>query len=304
MAVDPNLLKLVRDLWGDGFSISRWFLPGHDGVDLPAKTGTPVRAVASGTVSFAKDARLLSSSEAGKGWAIGGGKVVNVDVGDKLTAQYAHLDSIMVKEGQYVTKGQIIGTVGNTGGMLANGSQGGAGSAFYGPHLHFGLWDRKANKMVNPTSWLMAQRAGLGGSWYDSKATGALGAWGDIVKFPVGHVITEADIDTMMTALQAGGFFKDDIGGQAYTKTREILMRDALGQQWNKSLQDKLQASLNSAAIESNALGAAAGSLVTFLAKLTDPANWVRILALIAGAIIAAYGGINVLRATASPSYA
>jgi len=296
-----NLLDLVRDLWGDSFSISRWYIPGHDGVDLPAKVGTPVRAVASGTVSFAKDARLLSSSTAGKGWAIGGGNVVNIDVSNKLTTQYAHLDTILVREGQYVKQGDIIGRVGKTGGLLAGGAQGGAGAEFFGAHLHFGLWNRTTNKMVNPTTFLLAQRAGWGS---DIGAIGnPMGGWG----VPEGTILTRKIVDEIIARMDAAGLFRVEgvsnpvSEAMAIDTTRKLLYAQ-IGKPWTQATSDPLQGEILKAAQQADALGSLAGSVATIVGKLSDPGNWARILALLVGVGVAGYGGINVLRATAGVS--
>jgi murein DD-endopeptidase MepM/ murein hydrolase activator NlpD len=83
----------------------------HLGVDFADKIGTPVSATAVGIVIFA-------------GKEKGFGKVVRVSHGYGFTTMYAHLDNILVREGQNVAKGQQIGTLGNTGRSI-------------GPHLHY-----------------------------------------------------------------------------------------------------------------------------------------------------------------------
>lgn len=83
----------------------------HLGVDYGAPTGTAVRTVGDGVVSFA-------------GWQNGYGNVVIVrHAGDRET-RYAHLSRMTVKRGQRVDQGQQIGAVGATGWAT-------------GPHLHF-----------------------------------------------------------------------------------------------------------------------------------------------------------------------
>lgn len=124
-----------------------------------------------------------------------------------------------------------------------------------------------------------------------------LAAWGGIVNLPVGHIVTQADVDTMMKQLIAAGFFKDDTTGQAEANTRAIL-ETAIGKEWNKSLQDSLQLQFFGAANEAGGLGAAVGSIAATLGALTNPANWIRILALIAGGALTAYGGYSLLRAS------
>lgn len=85
----------------------------HSGVDLLAAVGTPVEAIASGTVVFAKDQGTYGNLV-----------IINHDGG--LQSRYAHLDSIQVKVGQQVSQGQLIGTVGTTGQPTSQQS-----------HLHF-----------------------------------------------------------------------------------------------------------------------------------------------------------------------
>lgn len=301
-----SLLDLVRDLWGKGFRISRWYIPGHDGIDLPAAAGTPVRAVSSGKVSFAKDARLLSMKEAGKGWAIGGGNVVNIDVNSGLTAQYAHLQTINVREGQYVKAGDIIGTVGRTGGMLNNGQQGGAGSLFSsGDHLHFGLWDRKKNRMIDPTAWLMAQRAGWGNNSSPIRDVwdggSAMGGWG----VPEGTILTKEIVDNIIDRMDAAGLFDSPAGSalaeaMAIDTTRKLLYAQ-IGKPWQPSTTDGLQDQIASAAREADALGSLAVSVGGAIGALSDPGNWVRILGLFAGALAFGIGTYGVLRATGEP---
>jgi murein DD-endopeptidase MepM/ murein hydrolase activator NlpD len=83
----------------------------HLGVDYAAPTGTTVRTVGDGTVSFA-------------GWQNGYGNVVQVQHGGDRLTLYAHLSRIDVRRGQRVEQGDRIGAVGMTGWAT-------------GPHLHF-----------------------------------------------------------------------------------------------------------------------------------------------------------------------
>lgn len=86
----------------------------HNGVDIAADQGTPVKAMGDGRVAVAHQGMLLS------------GKTLLIDHGHGLTSVYIHLDSLAVKEGQRVAKGQAVGTVGKTGRAT-------------GPHLHWGV---------------------------------------------------------------------------------------------------------------------------------------------------------------------
>jgi murein DD-endopeptidase MepM/ murein hydrolase activator NlpD len=83
----------------------------HNGVDIAAPWGSQVLAVAPGTVLYT-------------GWLGGFGKTVLVDHGAGVTTLYAHLSRILVRTGQGVGRGQLIGRIGSTG--LSTG-----------PHLHF-----------------------------------------------------------------------------------------------------------------------------------------------------------------------
>ncbi len=85
----------------------------HNGVDYGAPTGTPIRTVGDGVVSFAGVQR-------------GYGNVVEVAHRDGKSTLYAHMHTIGVRKGQSVSQGDRIGTVGSTGWST-------------GPHLHFEL---------------------------------------------------------------------------------------------------------------------------------------------------------------------
>lgn len=85
----------------------------HSGVDLLADVGTPVEAIAPGTVVFAKDQGTY-------------GKLVIINHSGGLQSRYAQLDTIKVAVGQQVQKGALLGTVGTTGQPTSPQ-----------PHLHF-----------------------------------------------------------------------------------------------------------------------------------------------------------------------
>lgn len=74
----------------------------HSGVDLLAKVGTSVQAIAPGIVAFAN----VQGSY---------GKLVVINHSGGLQSRYAHLDSIKVTVGQQVNTGDLLGTVGTTG---------------------------------------------------------------------------------------------------------------------------------------------------------------------------------------------
>ena len=89
----------------------------HNGTDFGAKTGTPVRSVSDGVVTYA-------------GTNGGHGKFVKVKHMSPYETSYSHLSAISVKKGQRIKKGQVIGKVGTTG-------------ASTGPHLHYQVWKSK-----------------------------------------------------------------------------------------------------------------------------------------------------------------
>lgn len=74
----------------------------HEGIDIAARAGTPVKAAAEGKVILA-------------GYRAGWGRVVVIDHGNGYQTQYAHNSSLLVKVGDQVSKGQVIAKVGSTG---------------------------------------------------------------------------------------------------------------------------------------------------------------------------------------------
>lgn len=101
----------------------------HRGLDYASPTGSPVVAPADGTVA------LVGTVSAG--FRVHG-NTVGIDHGQGVTSILLHLNSIKVKEGDFVTAGQVVGTVGSTG-------------ASTGPHLHWGLYVN--GKSVDPAPW-------------------------------------------------------------------------------------------------------------------------------------------------------
>ncbi len=99
----------------------------HYGVDLAAPTGRPIYATRSGTVSVA-------AYQAG-----GAGNYVQINHGDGYKSIYMHMTHYIVKVGQYVSQGQVIGYCGSTGGST-------------GPHLHFGI--SYNGTYVNPANYI------------------------------------------------------------------------------------------------------------------------------------------------------
>ncbi len=103
----------------------------HSGRDYPVGAGNAVMAVADGTVVLAADHFYT-------------GNAVYIDHGAGLVSMNFHLDSIAVKAGDTVERGQKIGTIGGTGRAT-------------GPHLHLGL--RWLGKRVDPALLLASPDA-------------------------------------------------------------------------------------------------------------------------------------------------
>ena len=115
----------------------------HDGVDIAAPVGTPVRSPFAGRVVEVKDHDRL-------------GQVVVVEHAGGYRSVYGHLDSAAVTPGTVVGEGQII-------------AHSGASGRTTGPHLHFGLY-RNA-RAVDPGQWIPELR-GVGSTTPNNKIDG------------------------------------------------------------------------------------------------------------------------------------
>lgn len=102
----------------------------HPGVDFAAPRGTAVFSTAPGKVIVVKRTTLQA----------GYGNYIDVDHGHGFVTRYAHLEEINVHRRQSIAKGEVIGTVGNSGGSVA-------------PHLHYEVI--REGEPVNPTYHLM-----------------------------------------------------------------------------------------------------------------------------------------------------
>jgi murein DD-endopeptidase MepM/ murein hydrolase activator NlpD len=114
--------------WPTSGNITQQFWGGHRAIDIGSWVGAPVKSADSGYVVLA-----------GGGWNGGYGNHVIVDHGNGFATLYAHMNSIFVRAGESVSRGQQIGTVGNTGNST-------------GPHLHFEI--RYQGSPRNPFNWL------------------------------------------------------------------------------------------------------------------------------------------------------
>ncbi len=99
--------------------VSRWMSSAHKGADICANYGTPIVAADSGAV-------VTSANGAGSSyWSYG--NYIIIDHGNGWRTLYAHMSSRAVSAGQTVSKGQVIGYVGQTGRAT-------------GPHCHFEMY--------------------------------------------------------------------------------------------------------------------------------------------------------------------
>ena len=111
----------------DDARMTRGYLPNkrrpHLGIDLASKKNTPILAAQGGTIIYTgrefRGYGRMVLIESGKGWA----------------TLYAHMEKILVQEGQRVSQGQIVGSMGRTGRAT-------------GVHLHFEI--RKDHGPIDP----------------------------------------------------------------------------------------------------------------------------------------------------------
>jgi murein DD-endopeptidase MepM/ murein hydrolase activator NlpD len=113
----------------DGF-ISRDFNPekGHMGIDVVARTGTPVYAAANGYVVFSD-------------YTIDDGYSLIINHSNDYITVYKHCSSLLKRQRESVLQGELIALSGNTGEKTS------------GPHLHFEVW--KNGKPINPKTVLI-----------------------------------------------------------------------------------------------------------------------------------------------------
>lgn len=127
----PSVMPInIKDFtMSSGYGVRRDPIYGsrkfHEGLDFAAKTGTSVFATADGKVM---DAERMS----------GYGNCINIDHGYNYVTRYAHLSEILVKPGQEVKRGELIGRVGSTGKST-------------GPHLHYEV--RFKDEPQNPVNY-------------------------------------------------------------------------------------------------------------------------------------------------------
>ncbi|MFY0626528.1 MAG: M23 family metallopeptidase [Reichenbachiella sp.] len=120
---DFYLFKPVEGIVSDVFDPKA----DHLAIDIVAKQDEPVKAVADGTVVFAS-------------WTQDSGYVIAIQHRGNLMSMYKHNSDLLKNVGNFVTAGEVISIIGNTGELTS------------GPHLHFELWYN--GNPINPEEFI------------------------------------------------------------------------------------------------------------------------------------------------------
>ncbi|HEY0326714.1 MAG TPA: M23 family metallopeptidase [Allosphingosinicella sp.] len=132
----PSMMPVQGARWTSSFGVRSDPFRGraamHGGIDMAGPVGTPIYATADGTVAAAD-------------WNSGGyGNLVELGHGAGIATRYGHLSRIMVRSGERVRRGQVIGLMGSTGRST-------------GSHLHYEV--RIDGRAVNPLPFLQSGQA-------------------------------------------------------------------------------------------------------------------------------------------------
>jgi murein DD-endopeptidase MepM/ murein hydrolase activator NlpD len=149
----------------------------HNGIDISASVGTPIKAIADGVVVMS-DPNYNDTCGAG----------ISIKHADDFQSGYCHLSKNSVNVGDSVKQGDVIGLTGGAVGAR------GAGNS-QGPHLHFTL--KKGGTPVNPMSYF-GDSIGAFSAPTDSFLTG-------------GSVITVEMVDKLISDLETKGVTSDDL---------------------------------------------------------------------------------------------
>jgi murein DD-endopeptidase MepM/ murein hydrolase activator NlpD len=128
----PDVSESLQEglVWPINGTINSYFGPRgtsfHDGIDIGASEGTPIRAIDRGEVIY---------SDQLKGY----GNIVIIRHAQGLVSVYAHNETNLVRQGQVVAKGETVARVGSTGRVT-------------GPHLHFEI--RRNNTAQDPLKYM------------------------------------------------------------------------------------------------------------------------------------------------------
>jgi murein DD-endopeptidase MepM/ murein hydrolase activator NlpD len=124
--VAPNDFKMISSGFGLRIHPITGKLQGHEGVDFAGNIGKPIHCTGNGVVTS------VEKNSAGYGNRV----IINHGYG--FNTLYAHMSKIIVKEGDVVERGQVIGNIGNSGSST-------------GPHLHYEVIVKGAKK--NPINY-------------------------------------------------------------------------------------------------------------------------------------------------------
>ena len=126
----PSMMPVQGARWTSSFGVRSDPFRGraamHGGIDMAGPLGTPIYATADGTVATAD-------------WQGGYGNLVELGHGAGIATRYGHLSRIMVRNGERVRRGQVIGLMGSTGRST-------------GSHLHYEV--RIDGRAVNPIPFM------------------------------------------------------------------------------------------------------------------------------------------------------
>lgn len=117
------LFSPIEGIVSDGFNPKK----DHYGVDIVAKENEPVKCAADGVVIFSS-------------WTLDSGYVIGIQHRGNLISVYKHNSELLKNVGNFVSGGDIIAIIGNTGELTS------------GPHLHFELWHN--GNPVNPQEYV------------------------------------------------------------------------------------------------------------------------------------------------------
>ena len=132
--------SVITSEFGSGRLFNGQLTARHLGVDFRGAVGEPIKAANRGIVALVDNFFLA-------------GNVVYIDHGGGVVTAYFHMSKPLVHAGQIVSRGQVIGLVGNTGRVT-------------GPHLHWAA--RYGANTVNPLDLLS-----INSSWYSGRGTTA-----------------------------------------------------------------------------------------------------------------------------------
>jgi murein DD-endopeptidase MepM/ murein hydrolase activator NlpD len=120
----------------------------HHGIDMPNPIGQPVRAAGDGVIVWSADGRQEESPIFQNSPSYGNVIVIEHDFsyrGQPLYTLYAHLSAALVRAGDRVAAGQVIGLIGNSGRVT-------------GPHVHFEvrMGENTYSRTYNPMLWMVS----------------------------------------------------------------------------------------------------------------------------------------------------